>query len=92
MLTSMIKRVDMSVLYALNAVKNNTFIGEVITFDLKADGVGYSNANTALDRGIVDQLEGIKKQIADGNIRFVSTYAEAMLLPGFPQNLRVIDD
>ena len=88
----MIKRVDMSVLYALNAVKNNTFRGEVITFDLKADGVGYSNANPALDRGIVDQLEGIKKQIADGNIRVVSTYAEARTLPGFPQNLRAIDD
>jgi basic membrane protein A len=91
-LTSMIKRVDMSVIYALNAVKNNTFKGEVVTFDLKIDGVGYSDANPALDRSIIEQLELIKKQIADGNIKVASTYAEAKLLPGFPQNLRAIDD
>jgi basic membrane protein A len=91
-LTSMLKRVDMSVIYALNAVKNNSFKGEVVTFDLKIDGVGYSAENSALDSGIVEQLERIKKQIADGDIKVATTYAEAKLLPGFPQNLRAIDD
>jgi basic membrane protein A len=90
-LTSMLKRVDAAVIYALNAVKNNTFKGEVIVFDLKAGGVGYSAANPALG-GITDQLEIIKKQIIDGEITVAATLAEAKLLPGFPQNLRAIDD
>jgi basic membrane protein A len=91
-LTSMIKRVDMSVIYALDAIKNNIFKGEVITFDLKKEGVGYADSNPALDSSIIEQLELIKKQIADGQIKVAATYAEAKLLPGFPQNLRAIDD
>lgn len=91
-LTSMLKRVENSVLYALNAVSNNTFRGEVITFDLKADGVGYSAANPALSREIVEQLEIVKEQISSGRITVASTLAEAMRIPGFPQNLRAIDD
>ena len=91
-LTSMLKRVESSVLYALNAVKNDNFSGRVITFDLKADGVGYSAANTALSKDIVDRLEIVKAQISNGQITVASTLAEAMRLPGFPQNLRAIDD
>ena len=91
-LTSMLKRVEISVIYALNAVKNNTFKGEIITFDLKADGVGYSAANPALSKNIVDQLEIVKTQITNGQIKVAATLAEAMRLPGFPQNLRAIDD
>jgi len=88
----MLKRVESSVIYALNTVKNDTFNGRVITFDLKADGVGYSAANPALSRDIVNQLEIVKTQIANGQIKVAATLAEAMRLPGFPQNLRAIDD
>ena len=91
-LTSMLKRVENSVIFALNAVKNNTFGPGVITFDLKADGVGYSGANTALDSKIVSRLESIKQQISSGQITVAATLAQAMLLPGFPRNLRAIDD
>ncbi|MDR0486806.1 MAG: BMP family protein [Treponema sp.] len=91
-LTSMLKRVERSVVYALDAVKNNTFKGEIITFDLKSDGVGYSAANSALGKNILDQLETTKKQISGGQITVIPTLAEAMRLPGFPQNLRAIDD
>ena len=91
-LTSMLKRVEISVIYALNAVKNNTFRGEVITFDLKADGVGYSSANSALSRDITGKLETVKAQISSGQIKVAATLADAMRLPGFPQNLRAIDD
>jgi basic membrane protein A len=91
-LTSMLKRVETSVIYALNAVRNNTFEGKIITFDLKADGVGYSSTNPALSRNIVDQLEVVKQKIINGEITIASTLAEAMRLPGFPQNLRAIDD
>ena len=91
-LTSMLKRVESSVIYALKEVKNNSFSPKVITFDLKADGVGYSAANPALAQSIVDRLEVVKGQISSGQITVASTLADAMKLPGFPQNLRAIDD
>jgi basic membrane protein A len=91
-LTSMLKRVEASLVYALKAVKNNTFKGEVITFDMKTDGVGYSTANKALSQDIVTQLEGIKQKIVSGEIKIAATYAEAKRLPGFPQDLKAIDD
>jgi basic membrane protein A len=91
-LTSMLKRVESSVKYALNAVKNDTFSGEVILFDLKADGVGYSSVNPAMSKAIVDRLESVKGQIINGSIKVASTLADSMSLPGFPQNLRAIDD
>ncbi|MCL2230273.1 MAG: BMP family ABC transporter substrate-binding protein [Treponema sp.] len=91
-LTSMLKRVENSVIYALNAVKNNTFNPRVITFDLAAEGVGYSAANSALSQNIINSLELVKTSIANGQVTVVPTYAEARRLPGFPQNLRAIDD
>ena len=91
-LTSMLKRVDLSLIYALNAVKNNTFKGEVITFDLTSGGVDYSDSNPVLSMEIIRQLEDVKNQIANGQITVVSTLAQAIQLPLFPQNLRAIDD
>jgi basic membrane protein A len=91
-LTSMLKRVEISLLYGLNAVKNNSFKGEVIIFDLKADGVGYSTTNSALDKSIVDQLEELKKQISSGRIKVAATNTEAKKIQGFPQNLKAVDD
>jgi basic membrane protein A len=91
-LTSMLKRVETSLIYALNAVKNNTFRGEVITFDMMAEGVGYSTTNPALGRDIANQLEEIKQRIIRGQIRVAATNAEAKKLPGFPQNLKALDN
>jgi len=91
-LTSMLKLVENSLVYALNAVKNGTFKGELITFDLVKDGVGYSTANTALGHSIITQLEAIKQKIIKGEITIASTNAEAKKLPGFPQSLKAIDD
>jgi basic membrane protein A len=91
-LTSMLKRVETSLVYGINAVKNGTFKGEVITFDIKANGVGYSTTNPALSGSIVAQLEDMKKLIVGGQIKIAATNAEAKKLPGFPQNLRAIDD
>ena len=91
-LTSMLKRVESSVIYSLKAVQNKTFKGEVIVFDLKADGVGYSSANSVMTADIKNQLEQIKRQIISGQIKVAATYAEAKRLPGFPQNLMAVDD
>jgi basic membrane protein A len=91
-LTSMLKKVETSLVYGLNAVKNGTFRGEVITFDLKADGVGYSTSNPALTQDIIVQLEEIKNKIVNGEILVAATYGEAKKLPGFPQNLKALDN
>jgi basic membrane protein A len=90
--TSMLKRVETSLVYALTAVKNNNFRGEEIIFDMKADGVGYSTTNSALTQDIKDQVEEAKQRIVSGQIKVAATYAEAKKLPGFPQNLNAKDD
>jgi basic membrane protein A len=91
-LTSMIKRVETSLLYGLNGVKNNTFKGEVITFDVKVDGVGYSTTNSAITKDIQNRVEAVKQQIISGQIKVASTNAEAKTLPGFPQDLKALDN
>ena len=90
--TSMIKRVETSLVYALKAVQDKVFRGEVVVFDLAADGVGYSSANSAMTADIKDQLEHIKQQIISGGIKVAATHADAKRLPGFPQNLKAVDD
>jgi basic membrane protein A len=91
-LTSMLKKVETSLVYGLNAVKNGTFKGEVITFDLKSDGVGYAATNPALTADIKAEIERIKARIISGQIKIAATYAEAKKFPGFPQDLYAIDD
>jgi basic membrane protein A len=91
-LTSMLKMVESSLVYGLNAVKNNTFTGEVINFDLAKDGVGYATSNSALSENIKTQLEEIKRKIIRGDIKVAASNAEAKRLPGFPQNLKAVDD
>ena len=91
-LTSMLKRVETSLIYGLSAVRRNTFKGEVITFDLVKEGVGYSTTNPALSNAIAIQLESLKQNIISGQIKVAATHADAKLLPGFPQNLKAVDD
>jgi basic membrane protein A len=91
-LTSMLKLVETSLVYSLNAVNDNSFRGEVITFDLKAGGVGYSTTNPALSQDIVIRLEEIKQKIVNGEITIAATNAEAKELPGFPKNLKAMDN
>jgi len=91
-LTSMLKLVESSLVYGLNAVKSNTFKGEVITFDLVKNGVGFSTTNPALSRSIATEVEAIKRKIVNGEIVVAATNADAKKLPGFPQNLKAIDD
>jgi basic membrane protein A and related proteins len=91
-LTSMVKRVENAVIYALNEVKNKNFKESIVVCDLKADGVGYSDKNPALSKNIVDRLELIKKQIISGNIVVEATLKDSLKLPGFPKNLRAVDD
>ena len=91
-LTSMLKRVESCVLYALRAVQDENFGGSVISFDLAADGVGYSTTNPAMTPAIISQVDQYRQRIISGQIRVIPTYAEARRLPGFPQNLLARDD
>ncbi|MDR2575512.1 MAG: BMP family ABC transporter substrate-binding protein [Treponema sp.] len=91
-LTSMLKLVETSLVYALNSIKNNTYQGETITFDLAKDGVGYSTTNPLLDASIKTELDAIKQKIISGEIKIAASNAEAKKLPGFPQNLKAVDD
>jgi len=67
-LTSMIKRVETSVVYALNAVRDGNFDGRTIAFGLDADGVGFSTSNPALGPAVVSRVEQIREAIIDGEI------------------------
>jgi basic membrane protein A len=91
-LTSMIKRVETSLIYALRSIQNRTFRGEVIVFDLLAEGVGYSDTNPAITVDIKNELERIKRQIISGRIKVAPTNAEAKKIPGFPQDLKAMDN
>lgn len=66
-LTSMLKRVDVSVFLAAKAVKEGDISGGFKIFDLKTDGVGYSSSGGYLD-DVADQLEAFKAKIVSGEI------------------------
>jgi basic membrane protein A len=87
-LTSMLKRVETSLIYGLEAVKDDTFRGDVVTFNLVRGGVDYSATNSALTPDIKTRLESIKQKIINGDIVVADTHEEAKKLPGFPQNLK----
>ena len=66
-LTSMLKRVDVSVYDTIKEQNDGMFAGGVKTFDLSVDGVGYSISGGFVD-DIVDQLDAFKAQIISGDI------------------------
>jgi basic membrane protein A len=66
-LTSMLKRVDVSVFETAKAVQNGDLAGGFVVFDLSIDGVGYSTSGGYLDE-FVAQLDDLKAQIVAGDI------------------------
>jgi basic membrane protein A and related proteins len=67
-LTSMLKRVDVAVYNAIQAVGDGTFGGSQI-FGMAEDGVDYATSNPeALTADITEQLDKFKQQIIDGTI------------------------
>jgi basic membrane protein A len=66
-LTSMLKRVDVSVFQTAKAVKDGDTAGGVHIFDLKVDGVGYSTSGGFVD-DIKTKLEDYKAKIISGEI------------------------
>jgi basic membrane protein A len=91
-LTSMIKRVDNATKYALDAIKNKTFKGEVVVFDTKAGGVDFSDKNPELGADIVSQVNSVKEKIIAGQIKVIPTYAAAKAAGLVPANLQASDN
>ncbi len=66
-LTSMLKRVDVSVFEITKAQAEGNFAAGNTVYDLSVDGVGYSTSGGFID-DITDQLEEFKAQIIAGDI------------------------
>ncbi|MYG99609.1 MAG: BMP family ABC transporter substrate-binding protein [Acidimicrobiaceae bacterium] len=66
-LTSMLKRVDVSIFEMIRSVIDGTMQPGPTAYDLSVDGVGYSTSGGFVD-DIADQLEALKAQIVSGEI------------------------
>jgi basic membrane protein A and related proteins len=91
-LTSMIKRVEASTLYALKAIKDGSFASGVVVFDMKSDGVGFSDRNAELGKDIVAKVNLAKKDIIAGKIKVFTKYADAKAAKAVPADLQAKDD
>ena len=66
-LTSMLKRVDVSIFEMIRSVIDGTMQAGPTAYDLSVDGVGYSTSGGFVD-DIADQLDALKAQIVSGEI------------------------
>lgn len=66
-LTSMLKRIDTSVIEYVTAFDEGEAPTGFVTYDLESEGVGYSTSGGFVD-DIQDELEDYKQQIIDGEI------------------------
>ncbi|MEZ5080363.1 MAG: BMP family ABC transporter substrate-binding protein [Thermoleophilia bacterium] len=69
-LTSAVKRVDTSVFDTIQAAMDGTFMGgEDATFHLANDGVALGTVSDQVPQELVDEVDGLKQQIIDGEIK-----------------------
>ena len=69
-LTSAVKRVDTSVFDTIQAAMDGTFKGgEDATFNLANDGVALGTVSDQVPQELVDEVDGLKQQIIDGEIK-----------------------
>lgn len=74
-LTSMIKKVDVAVYDTIKAVVENKFTDGVHEFGLAEDGVGFvydDNNKGFIPQAVVDEVNGLAKQIVAGTIKVPS--------------------
>jgi basic membrane protein A len=67
-LTSMLKRVDTAVFDVISEVKDDKFTSGNKTYDLAANGVGYSKSGGFVD-DISDKIDGYAEKIKSGEIK-----------------------
>ena len=75
-LCSMIKRVDTATYSITKLVKEGKFEGKIFVYDLKNDGVGYSDKAGNLTDELKNTADKYKKAIIDGKIVVPSTEEE----------------
>lgn len=75
-LCSMVKRVDNAVYQTIDAVVNDTFEGGVTVFDLKADGVGYSDNAGNLSEDLKAAADKYADAIKEGKFAVPATADE----------------
>jgi basic membrane protein A len=66
-ITSMLKKVNVAVYDFISTVVDGNFQAGPVTYDLEADGVGYSTSGGQID-DITDKLDAYKEQIISGEI------------------------
>ncbi|MDI3298443.1 MAG: BMP family ABC transporter substrate-binding protein [Bacillota bacterium] len=75
-ITSALKRVDVATFDVIKSVRDGTFQPGVHWFDLTNDGVGYAKPVAAVPQSIVRQVEQIRQQIIDGQIKVPATVSQ----------------
>jgi basic membrane protein A len=78
-LTSMIKRVDVSVYNAVQDLVDGRFKGGIHLFGLENDGVGYAldqYNEKLIPQSVLDEVERAKKEIIAGRIKVTDAMAE----------------
>jgi basic membrane protein A len=73
-LTSAVKRVDVSVFDAIKSVKDGTFKGGDALFNLKNNGVAIGTTSPKVPKSVLAEVEALKKKIIDGVITPPSTF------------------
>ena len=68
-LTSAIKRVDTGVFEFAESVADGKPLSDYVTYDMASGGVDYSTSNPDLPQDVIDQVDGYKQQIIDGEIK-----------------------
>jgi basic membrane protein A and related proteins len=74
-LTSMIKKSDVAIYDTIKKVVDHKFTGGVYEFGLAEDGVGFvydANNKAFIPQAVVDEVNGLAKQIAAGTIKVPS--------------------
>lgn len=91
-LTSMLKKVEAATKGALDKVKDGSFKGEIVVFDTKVDGVGFSDKNPELGSEIAQKVNEVKDKIVKGEVKIHATYAAAKEAGVVPGNLQASDN
>lgn len=72
-LTSAVKRVDTAVYDSAKDVVDGTFTGGDKLYDLKSDGVALGKVSPKVPKELVDEVNGLKQKIIDGEIKDIPT-------------------
>lgn len=67
-LTSMLKRVDTATFNMVESVDSGEALVSYVTYDLAADGVGYSTSGDFLSEDTISQIDDFAEQIKAGDI------------------------